>query len=115
MTLCQLEHKVLVVISQHGVADSVNLMICYFHNILDKTLPDQSLKDVKVCVILDQRKFEFFKFHYFFSIIADQKIVAVDRYGNEFIALAPVHIGFVNDEIVPVARVYLDELVAQTV
>jgi hypothetical protein len=82
MTLCQLEHKVLVVISQHGIADSVNLMVCNFHLIVYKSLPDQSFKNVEVCVILDKRKFELFKVHYFISIVSDQEIVAVNRYGN---------------------------------
>ena len=40
MTLCQLEDKVLVVISQHGVADSVNLVVCYFHRTLNKSFAD---------------------------------------------------------------------------
>jgi hypothetical protein len=41
--------------------------------------------------------------------------VAVNSDGNEFVALAPVHIGLVDAEVVPVATVYLDILVAKTV
>ena len=63
MALCQLEDKVLVVISQHGVADSFNLVVCYFDRTLNKSFVDQSLKDVEVCVILKKQKFEFFEVH----------------------------------------------------
>jgi hypothetical protein len=72
MTLCQLEDKVLVVISQHGVADSVNLVVCYFYRTLNKSFADQSLKDVEVCVILEKQKFEFFEVHHNFVSLVSQ-------------------------------------------